>query len=70
MTAQPGPMDYVEMSLWLGWAVFLRWVFVKQRAEFDRRNVRIVGEFVTLTLIAGGVLLLVAMATGHTEPNP
>lgn len=70
MKAQPGLVDYLGMALWLVFALFLRWVFVKQRAEFDRRSMRIVGDVVTLGLIVGGVFLLVAMATGHAERNP
>lgn len=69
MIVQPGRADYLGMVLWLCFALYLRWVFVKQRADFDRRSMRILGDVVTLTLIAGGVILLVSMATGHAERN-
>jgi hypothetical protein len=69
VTVQPGRADHLGLVLWLFFALYLRWVFVKQRAEFERRSMRILGEVMTLTLIAGGVSLLVSMATGHAERN-
>ncbi|GAA1949787.1 hypothetical protein GCM10009798_06260 [Nocardioides panacihumi] len=58
-------MDHVLMVCWFGFAVFARWRFVKQKAEYDRRLVRIVGEVVTLTLVAVGALMMISLATGH-----
>lgn len=53
------------MVLWFGFAVFLRWRFVKDKAEYDRRLVRIGGEVVTLTLVATGAFMVISLATGH-----
>lgn len=61
--------DYVEMVAWLGLTIFLRWRFVKERAGMLRRS-RLLGEFVTITLIVAGVAMFIAAATGHVERRP
>lgn len=69
MTVQPERSDHLGMVLWLRFALYSRWVLVEQRAECDRRSMRIVGDVVTLTVNAGGLIILVSMATGRAERN-
>lgn len=63
-----GASDYVFIALFAAGSGFLRYRWVQERAE-KTKLLRLVGEVVTVLLLAAPVLMVIGALTGRLERN-